>query len=210
VWPVASGRRAATASHICVHLRSSVDRSLPDEEKGPQIHADERRYEGRKALAPVPPHAGISARRESSWATHASNAEMAVPGFPLAFPVEVPHNPCDGDAAPAMDDLSTTNAKDDTSTPTSTECGAHGVGGNSCWGSSDIDDLVLRDRDANTRARTGLASDGCARKSRSGASRTARAASETRTDCTRACPGMEPRLPALGVIRRAGFMAGCP
>jgi hypothetical protein len=71
----------------------------------------------------VPPHAGISARRESTWATLASNAEMAVSGFPLAFPVEGHHNPWDVDAAPAMDDLSTTNAKDDTSTPTSTACG---------------------------------------------------------------------------------------
>jgi hypothetical protein len=49
-----------------------------------------------------------------------------------------------------MDDLSTTNAKDGTATPTSAECGAHGVGGSSCGGSSDIDNMVLRDRDANT------------------------------------------------------------
>jgi RHS repeat-associated protein len=107
----------------------------------------------------VPPHVGISARRESSWATHASNAETSVSGFPLAFAVEGHHNPWDGDAAPAMDDLSTTNAKDGTSTPTSTECGAHGIGGSSCGSSSYIDDLVRRDRDANT-SWNGTAGDG--------------------------------------------------
>lgn len=94
----------------------------------------------------------------------------------------------------------------------------------------------LRTASSRAKDQLSLASDGCAYKRRSGAtptradprsvnpstyifetrhsmedaSRKPRAAAGTSAACSRAYPGVGPTLPALGVIRRARFIVGCP